>query len=75
MGLIRYYWENFKAWRRGEVRIAPRGVTGRVFAKKNAEPAPDTGMSTMVRGKVSTELKITKADGTVHVVHLPDKEI
>lgn len=28
--------EDFKAYRRGEYRVAPRGSTGRVYARKNS---------------------------------------
>ena len=27
-------WEDFKAWRRAEKRVAPRGARGRIYARK-----------------------------------------
>jgi hypothetical protein len=50
--------EDFKAWRRGEVRIAPDGVRGRVFQS---------------RGKVNVEMLVTRADGTVEKRIVPGK--
>lgn len=35
MNLLRVLWEDFKAWRRGEYRVAPRTVTGRVYARRS----------------------------------------
>lgn len=35
--MIREIWEDLKAFRRGEKRIAPRGTTGRIYAKRNPE--------------------------------------
>jgi len=35
---LRELWDDFKAWRRGEHRIVPYGVKGRVYARKN-DPA------------------------------------
>ena len=32
---IKWLWEDFKAWRRGERRIAPHGATGRIYERKN----------------------------------------
>jgi hypothetical protein len=37
MSLIKNIWEDLKAFRRGERRVAPHGVTGRVYAKRNPE--------------------------------------
>ncbi len=33
---IREFWRDVKAWRRGERRIAPRGVRGRIYEKRAA---------------------------------------
>lgn len=34
---LKTYWDDLKAWRRGETRIAPRGVTGRIYARKRGD--------------------------------------
>jgi hypothetical protein len=34
---LKTVWEDAKAYRRGEVRVAPRGVTGRVYARKDGQ--------------------------------------
>jgi hypothetical protein len=65
------YWEDLKAWRRGEVRIAPHGTTGRVYARKDSRGHPIIPS----KGTVRTHIKITSKDGRVREVTLPDKEI
>lgn len=73
--------EALKAWRRGERRIAPHPVRGRVYVKKNpteqdeAARARPPGGQAVSRGVVQCEAKITRADGTVERVRLPDQEI
>lgn len=37
MNMFRYIFEGFKAHKRGEKRVAPRQVTGRVFEKKSGD--------------------------------------
>jgi hypothetical protein len=37
MSFFKNVWEDLKAFRRGERRVAPHGVTGRVYAKRNPE--------------------------------------
>lgn len=52
--------EDLKAWKRGEKRIAPHGVRGRVFAKRKP-----VGYGAVARPKVNVEMLITRADGSV----------
>lgn len=65
------YWlrEDFKAWRRGEKRVAPRGTTGRVYAKKAEEVPPPSGggvnVNLPIKGSATLRMKITRADGSV----------
>lgn len=33
MGLWSSLWQDFQAWRRGERRVAPHGVRGRVYSR------------------------------------------
>ena len=35
---IREIRQDFRAWRRGEKRVAPRGTWGRVYTRKNPDP-------------------------------------
>ena len=35
---LRSFWEDVKAYRRGERRVAPRGARGRIYVKKNGQP-------------------------------------
>jgi hypothetical protein len=70
---IRSFVEDFKARRRGEKRIAPRGLRGRVYASN----APADAGGTVVRiGKTPTAqltMTIRRADGTVEKVTVPAK--
>ncbi len=53
--------------RRGEVRTAPRGVRGRVLAKKNPEPGvPEELMAPVhARPKGTMKMKVIRKDGSV----------
>ncbi len=69
--LVRLYWiwEDFKAKRRGEHRIAPRGERGRVYAKN--EPDPQPGHHVRARGKATLHMKVTRANGDVEHYDAP----
>lgn len=64
--LLRWLWEDFKAYRRGERRIAPRGSRGRIYEKK-AGSSKRAGWHE-ARGGVK-DITVTgrkiRADGTV----------
>ena len=67
-----YCWkEDFKAWRRGEVRVAEKGVTrGRIYEKRDLEAPvipdkPVGGASMFANATADLEIQITRADGTV----------
>lgn len=53
---LRAFWEDIKAYRRGERRTQPDPIRGRVFEKK---------------AKASLEMKVTRADGTVEYHKAP----
>ena len=56
--------DQFRAWRRGERRIAPYGVRGRVYERvKEPEKADDHNAS--AHGRAALEMKIVRADGTI----------
>lgn len=67
--MMRLY-EWFKAWRRKEVRIAPKGVRGRVYAKKE-DVKSSGGLNVTVEPKVSCQVVVTRADGTVESFEAP----
>jgi hypothetical protein len=71
---IRSLVEDFKAHRRGEKRIAPRGTRGRIYAPKVGSVAADNeGMSFRVSKTPTAQLtmKITRANGDVETIVVP----
>lgn len=76
-----FYWlrQDYKAWKRGERRIAPRGSTGRVYEKKEnvlqAQPPPVASSGAMKvngRGSATLQMKITrKATGEIEYIEVP----
>ena len=56
--------DHFRAWRRGERRIAPYGTYGRVYERIN-EPEKTGEHAATARAKAKLEMKIVRADGTV----------
>lgn len=66
--------ESFKAWRRGERRVAPHGVRGRVYEKK--DPQHDTtgsggGREISSRGTATLHMKVLRQDGTSEEIEVP----
>ncbi len=58
--------EWFRNMRRGEYRTAPRGVRGRVLAKKNPMGGSGALMTPVKsRPKGRMRMKVTRTDGTV----------
>lgn len=51
LSYLRYWLDCFYAWRRGERRIAPRGVRGRVYERRDGKPRYIT--RAFVKGKVT----------------------
>jgi hypothetical protein len=63
--------EDFKAHRRGERRVAPRGATGRVYAKAGSV-GPSTGEHNSAgRASATLSMKITRADGSIEFRQAP----
>ena len=54
-------WQNFKAWRRGERRIAPSGTRGRVYASAESPLAGAHKVET--KTTYMTLAKVIRADG------------
>lgn len=65
---FRHVKDDFNAWRRGEVRTAPYGATGRVYTRKGDVPQGGHYQSN-AEAVVDVELKILRADGTVEIRH------
>lgn len=63
MGYLRTFWEDVKARRRGETRVAPRGTRGRVYAKP--EGGSPAGMVATSRPKAAMTARIIRKDGTI----------
>ena len=72
MTWLRSLWEDFKAWRRGERRVAPRGVMrgriyekkGRVFGRVNHLPPQAGRHNVNVKPTVAVQVTKIHADGT-----------
>lgn len=57
----RELWEDFKAWRRGEKRIAPRGAKGRIYESKGQKAPPGPMKATVrLQGKI-TKMRVYRA--------------
>lgn len=73
MNILRVLWEDFKAFRRGERRIAPRSITrGRIYERKSVDqPSSGSGFAVRRTPKATLTMEITRADGTVERVVVP----
>ncbi len=59
---IREIWQNYKAWRRGERRIAPSGARGRVYEQKDMPPSSAREVDTKM--VYTTLARVIRADGS-----------
>lgn len=50
---LAWAWEDYKAWRRGEHRVAPHGATGRIYARTGQEGGTSGKMKVETEGLVS----------------------
>jgi hypothetical protein len=73
MELGRTIKEDFKAWRRGERRVAP-GLRGRVYVRKEDEAAPpDDGVKRSPhKANLKLSARVTRADGTIENYTITD---
>ena len=60
MNILRSFIEDFKAWRRGETRVAPRKLTGRVYAPKKQPKAG--GFQTRAKGELVLKRRVYRAE-------------
>jgi hypothetical protein len=66
MNIFKQTIEDFKAWRRGEIRVQPRGVTGRIYAlKETGQPEGGAAVNVKTEPIASLHVKVIRADGTV----------
>lgn len=56
MNIFRYMFEGFQARKRGEKRIAPRQVSGRVFEKKETADAGFQDVEAKARGTMTSRI-------------------
>lgn len=69
--IVRRLIEDFKAYRRGEKRIAP-GMRGRVYARKNGDNDIGKGGKRFKSKAVATlHMRVIRADGTVEEIDVP----
>ncbi len=59
---IRAVWQNYKAWRRGERRVAPYGARGRIYEQKNAPPS--SALEVETKTTYTTLARVIRADGS-----------
>ncbi len=59
MNLFRSFIEDFKAWRRGEVRVAPRKCSGRVYAPRDVPAEP--GFQSKTKGEMVLKRRVYRA--------------
>lgn len=69
--MLRRLWEDFKARRRGEERVLPAGVRGRVYQEKSVSEKPRGGTLVPARAVGTLKMKITRADGKVETIVRP----
>lgn len=66
---MRSFVDDFHAHRRGEVRVAPRGQTGRVYAK--VAPSPSSVAQVTAQPVATLTMQITRANGQVETITVP----
>lgn len=59
MNLFRSFIEDFRAWKRGERRVAPRKLTGRVYAPKKQPKAGE--FKTRTKGVMTLKMRVYRA--------------
>lgn len=62
--------EWFRAWRRGEKRVQPKAVRGRVYERKVPEQ-PQPGAQAKGRATATCQIQITRADGSIEKRTVP----
>ena len=65
--------DTFKAFMRGDRRVAPHGTTGRVYESKKAGATDDHASS--ARASATLEMVVTRKDGTVERIKVPTSAV
>lgn len=65
---------DFRAWRRDEHRVAPRGTRGRVYVKNDAPPA-DPVFRVKKEPTATLTMRITRVDGSKETITVPAQVI
>ena len=72
---LKTFWEDYKAWKRGERRVGARGSRGRVYERKEGyQPAPNAGSTTRSRSVTLTARVFRKNGGPVEYYDLNSKK-
>ena len=67
---LKELWEDLKAKRRKEKRVAPYGIRGRVYLRDGAPSGPSV-YGSCATPELTLNIKITRADGTVEYMNAP----
>lgn len=62
---LKSFWEDVKAYRRGETRVGGRTETGRIYVKKSELPVE--GYASKAEPIAEVELKIMRTDGSIEI--------
>ncbi len=70
---LRSVWEDCKAWRRGDRRIASRYSRGRIYERRNPDPESPSGIHRKVKAKgtATLHMEITRENGDVEQIDVP----
>ncbi len=58
------WWADFSAWRRGERRVAPRGVRGRIYEKRGEIAGGSAGHRVKHETTFRVTARVIRADGS-----------
>ncbi len=61
MNLLKSLWQDLKAGRRGERRVVPRGVRGRIYARKDGSGGNPGLMRASSRPKATIKRRVYRA--------------
>lgn len=73
MNYIRSLWEDFKAFRRGEQRVTPRGVRGRIYSRVIGDSSSPGSVNVKAGPTASLTMTVRRADGRVETITVPAK--
>lgn len=71
--MLRILWEDVKAWWRGERRVAPRNVRGRVYARRD-ESGGTMSAKARLKGRMSLRVYRAARDVWEDPINVPSEE-